>query len=357
MNHANQSGLTLDQLLKLPILMPIAKSEVFISATVEALKRLKSSGEIEEDSGNFSLTDPSKQKVPLSSSISPEHPIYFVAADLSEGAIREYREHYNIRVIPYDNSDGSHSGLRRILQQIDRFVPARKPEHAVTLHPESEIEAATALLLARRLQHFGSAQSEELVSPLVLFALNHANQSGLTLDQLLKLPILMPIAKSEVFISATVEALKRLKSSGEIEEDSGNFSLTDTSKKKVTGLSGIRLSMRKQAQAQFNSDMHTEYPALTSKDAEAAVELVLSVLVNVFRTRGLTIASKVFAGQSVGSEDVPEIFVWISDAAGRFDNEEVQYAFVEASRRFLVSPSRCSSQGGFSISVPLSRKS
>ena len=46
-----------------------------------------------------------------------------------------------------------------------------------------------------------------------------------------------------------------------------------------------------------------------------------------------------FAGQSVGSEDVPEIFAWISDAAGRFDNEEVQYAFVEASRRFLVSPS------------------
>lgn len=289
----------------------------------------------------YSISDPHISYIlqTATQTANPEHPIYLVAADLSEGDIREYREHFNVRVIPYDNPDGSHSGLRRILQQIDKFVPARKPEHVVTRHPESEIEAATALLIARRLQNFSSAQSDELVSPLILVALNYSNQSGLTLEQLLKLPMLSPIAKNESFRNATIEAVKNLKSSGEVEEESGKFFLTDTAKEKVAGLSGIRLSMREEALARFNSDMYAEYPALTSRDAEAAAELILSVFVNVFRTRGLTIASGVFAGQSVGSEDLPEIFAWISDAAGRFDKEEVQYAFVEASRKFLVSPS------------------
>ena len=269
----------------------------------------------------------------------PERPIYLIAADLSLGEIREYREHFNVRVIPYENPDNSHSGLRLQLQVVDRFVPSRKPVHALQTHPETEVEAATALHIARRLQYFGSAKSVELVSPLIRIALSQANGSGLTHDQLFKLPMLTPIAKSDDFRSAAVNALEALKNLGEVTEATGNFFLTDVGNEKLEGLVSIRRSGQRQALAQFENDMRAEYPELTSKQTKEAADLLSRVFVNVFRARGLAIASGVFAGQSVGSEDVPEIFGQISDAGGRFDDERVKYAFMEAVRRFLLEPS------------------
>jgi len=55
----------------------------------------------------------------------PEHPIFFITSDINEVEQREYRERYNIVVIPYENPDGRHARLRRLLTVADKFIVPR----------------------------------------------------------------------------------------------------------------------------------------------------------------------------------------------------------------------------------------
>ena len=52
-------------------------------------------------------------------------PVCWLAPYMGMKERNDYLEKYRIRVIPYDNSDGKHSGLLRLLQTVSDFVPPR----------------------------------------------------------------------------------------------------------------------------------------------------------------------------------------------------------------------------------------
>jgi hypothetical protein len=52
-------------------------------------------------------------------------PVCWIAPDVPYTVVREYLEKYRIRVITYDNRDGNHSNLARLVESISDFVPPR----------------------------------------------------------------------------------------------------------------------------------------------------------------------------------------------------------------------------------------
>ena len=61
-------------------------------------------------------------------------------------------------------------------------------------------------------------------------------------------------------------------------------------------------------------------------------------MVTTFANRGLTIANKIFSGQSAGSEELSDIFGYIAEAARSLEGENLKAAFVEAAYRFVIDP-------------------
>ena len=52
-------------------------------------------------------------------------PICWIAADVPPDSRRKYLETYRIRVISYDNQDGTHNNLIRLVENISDFIPPR----------------------------------------------------------------------------------------------------------------------------------------------------------------------------------------------------------------------------------------
>ena len=121
---------------------------------------------------------------------SPQHPIYMAAADFTEAGEREFLEKYNIVLVPYSNSYGTHSELRRILKTADRFVVPRKrliDKSKIDSRPEEEIESAVAIFLYRRLQ---GIQATDYLAPLILSGLYAAGTEGTVSENIISLPVL-----------------------------------------------------------------------------------------------------------------------------------------------------------------------
>ena len=73
----------------------------------------------------YNLSDPEflflfEQAKSLSS---PDKPIYMFASGFENSDILNHYKDYNIRIIPYDNSDGTHKDLIRTLLRYDPFSP------------------------------------------------------------------------------------------------------------------------------------------------------------------------------------------------------------------------------------------
>jgi hypothetical protein len=52
-------------------------------------------------------------------------PICWIAPDVPVTTIREYLKEFKIRVISYDNTDGTHRNLLRLIENISQFIPPR----------------------------------------------------------------------------------------------------------------------------------------------------------------------------------------------------------------------------------------
>lgn len=65
-------------------------------------------------------------------------PICWVAPDVKDIQKREYLDNYRIRVIPYDNRDGEHKNLLRLIDSINDFIPPR-----TAVHINSQIQKIT----------------------------------------------------------------------------------------------------------------------------------------------------------------------------------------------------------------------
>lgn len=269
----------------------------------------------------------------------PQHPIYMTAADFTKADEKDFLEKYNIVLVRYSNSDGTHSGLRRILKTADRFIaPRRRFRERSGIDPrsEEEIESAIAIFLYRRLQ---GLQATDYLSPLILSGLYSANAEGIASENITTLPVLQKLKKTETnydeIINENVSDLIEQRLVSVVE---GNLQITSDGRAKVEEYHAIRKMEMDQAYGQFRLDLRNACNDVEDSQLNQCQKLAQEVIVDSFANRGLVIAKKIFSKQSASPEELSDVFGPVSDKAAEIENMELRTAFIEAVHQFLVEP-------------------
>jgi len=107
-----------------------------------------------------SLDDPHLRHVlkAASAGSSVNQPVCWIAPDVSIDQSREYLRNHRIHVVSYENRDGTHHNLLRLLESVSRILPARESVHVraeiaqqIPGQSESERSSAAALFVFNRM--------------------------------------------------------------------------------------------------------------------------------------------------------------------------------------------------------------
>ena len=292
-----------------------------------------------------SLEDPDIQIVlqTAKQTANQNRPIYLLATGANKIDIREFYQNYNIVLIPYDNIDNTHAQLRRMLLTADRFIQSRTKRIDLPVPMNTvERDAAVSLFLFRRLQvvqNDPAWTTAEYLGPLILHA------AGLEVPPR-HLTELLSIAPFQSMVSASDPSLlltsieitcRELQAHGLLQTVEP-LALADKGRTLAQTLKSTRDLERSQAIGQFLSTLRHIFPTLSEKEAELSRMLIEECIVESFRRRGLAIAGSIFGSQSVGADDLTDLFASISTSAASFSNNNLQLAFTEAAHEFLTAP-------------------
>jgi SIR2-like protein len=293
-----------------------------------------------------SMSDPDLQLIlqVAKQNAATNRPVYMIVANLQRAEQREYSEKYNISAITYGDVDGSHAQLRRLLLTADRYVVKRN-ERSDSLPPESgiDVEVASSLLLFRRLQTYrlqASTTATEYLAPLVLYSLGSAGASELTISELTATAPFASLAKGTskdnltAVLTSVVNDLKTQKLVMGID----TFSLTPAGAERVAEVTSLRSIERDQALGQFALSLALIMPAIDANQQQLAKDVLESTLVDIFRKRGLAIASSLFADHRVEADDLSELFSAVYQSSAALPEGDVRAAFAEAAYDFIVTP-------------------
>jgi len=292
-----------------------------------------------------SISDPNIQIIMESAkeAASPDHPIYFITSGLTKGEIREYRERYNIIVFQYENGSNAHKNLRRLLATLDHFIIPRSDKYVEQLGQINEIEvsAASSIFLYRKLFEFNEENPllmESITESLVLKSLENIQKPGKKIDEVMSLPPISTLKYTAELKETVLSALSILKENGLVESDEEKYWNTQSGEQRVKEVEDYRILQEDQALGQFIVDLQSDL-LNTDKDLiQTLRNLFKDVLIEAFRTRGLTITRALCSSKSIGVEDLPEIFRLITNAATKIANNEEQLAFIDAAYKFIVTP-------------------
>jgi hypothetical protein len=288
-----------------------------------------------------SITDPDLQLI-LSTAkhtANPRHPIFMFLANATDGDAREFLERFNIRLISYHDTDNSHRELKSLILLANRFIVAREAAlPASSRINDDEILAASSLFIFRNLQTLVSEEPvQTLLGPLVLGALATAGKA-LTLDELLKCPAITPLAAAPKLRESLQECMDSLIASNHLKAEGITIALTKEGSVACKEASGKRKVEEQQAFGQFELVLRQKLPTITNTDCVRAKEVFRESLINSFRARGLALANVIITGQSLGADDLVDLFRSLTSQAQKLDRAELRMAFVEAAHAFLVEP-------------------
>lgn len=128
-----------------------------------------------------SLTDPHIRHVLTAAKTGSGivQPVVWLAPDANDEQRREFLERHRIRVVSYDNRDGRHTNLLRLLRDVSQFVPPHERVKiqaelvaAIPTGPRSDSAAASALLVYNTVTE--SDPLEQLRVKLIVAALESA---------------------------------------------------------------------------------------------------------------------------------------------------------------------------------------
>lgn len=269
----------------------------------------------------------------------PQHPIYIAATGLTNADEQEYSEKYNIEVVGYSNSDGTHSELQRILKSVDRFiVPRARLNNRGEIAPssEEEIEAATAIFLYRHLQ---GVQTSDYLSPLILSGLYSASPEGVVSKNITSLPTLKMFMKEGTDYGETIDqTISELNQQDLISVIDGNIKITSEGCAKVQEFQSIRENEKNQAYGQFKLKLRDIYNNVNDLQLTECERLAKEVIVASFENRGSVIANKIFSDRSPRPKELSDVFGYVSDKAFEIEEMELRSAFIDAMHQFLIEP-------------------
>ena len=251
----------------------------------------------------------------------PLKPVFMIAPDPKDSEVRRFDEQFNIKVIPYDNRDGSHGFLSRVLSLYGQFMTS-KP---VTLDPVPDADKALSLHILRRLN---KCRHNVDVENYLLQNIPASNE-----DPMLKSALKKPGVIGAVDFS---EPINHLKDMGLAEIEGEKVRRTVAGDKKVDDSLCEYRGWKNTAYDEFITNFGS---ALPTKDEKSIRSLAEGVIETVFSRHGMAMANVVFNGEEIPGDDMVGLFQIVARAATNIEKPEWKVMFLESVKRFLTQPS------------------
>lgn len=283
----------------------------------------------------YSAEDPDfKQQLDRAKKISnPASPVYMFTANMSSEKIDELFLKENIRVIPYDNSDGKHSQLTKLLKQYDAFIPHRGTRLVGKTESDFyESEIASSIFLYTEIV-FQSSDTQIIINAFANCILSVLQKRKLPLVEIQKILREKKIAFDKNQIE---ESLKNLIKNNFVYENGNWFSLTEKGQEFLTS----NKRQFDEYRMRFN-----EYCKIYLKNQSIPQPEIDKIIVNLhrgleilFKKRGLEIARRVISDSDDEINFAFDIAAAFEETFANFSSTEYNH-FIELLINILQTPS------------------
>lgn len=275
---------------------------------------------------------------------SPDHPVFMFAADLDPDQIRKYYQQLNIRVIGYENKDGTHRELQRLLKRYDPFV-AKRESPTLGLEPIDESTAILAssmhLFTQLRLADTTDACIEKAYACAILEILSGLpGKREVSIDTIRKPLVKETFAASGIDPTAMQKALDCLYSVGFISLSPDHLSVTLEPKgqEALAIVKTERDLLRETFERRCRLFLRREYPNLNDESAKSVMDALQIGLVRAYEKRGMEIARSAFSNDVVNVSDATDILETINRASSGVSGNDQRLAFADLMIEVVLRP-------------------
>ena len=262
-------------------------------------------------------------------------PVCWIAPDVSVDASKEYLENYRIRVISYDNRDGSHRNLVNLVKSISDFVPPRdsipirQSLARVSESPLGGNAAAPGFFVFNKLaaQTSFDGKRVDVVAAAISAALPQLQQADpFTLAEALELVGWPPSLPMSADLQQTVG--QKLVVDGVLLAAGDRFSIAPGAVAVAAQEKGRFDHLRDQFNRSLQLRLRSTFPALSDDQVTEVARDIEDALTGFFREGGLTLASTLSATATGLSVTVPaSVVTFINEASARYPDHLRRQAF------------------------------
>jgi SIR2-like domain len=271
-------------------------------------------------------------------------PVCWIAPDVHPTIVREYLEKYRIRVVSYDNRDGTHRNLARLVEQISDFVPPRLSIHRAAANerasgsPLGTSAGAPGFFVFTKL----SAQTdfEEKRISVMVAALRAA------VPRLLELPSFSVQQALEISgwppsLSVPSELATRVAaqsvSDGLLIAQGSNFKVGPNAQSLAKVDHDGFQHLRNRFQTSIANRLRREFESLSDAEVKEVAVDIDAALTGYFREGGLTLASTLAAASQGAPLTLPSsVLRFLNEASAKYDDYLRRQAFAAVSLQAFI---------------------
>jgi hypothetical protein len=266
-----------------------------------------------------------------------EQPVCWIAPDVSYQESRDFLEKYRIRVIPYDNRDGEHKNLLKLIENINEFIPARpivriqEQIERVSISPLGDNAAAPGFFVFNIFAQKGDFEEKriDIVAGAIVSTLPELSAIGeFTLRDALNM------TGWPADVSPDSEFLKKIEDRA-IEQEilipvDGKFKVNNKAEALAQENRKSYSALRDRFKQALLLRLRRDYSGLNEAQASTVAADIEASLTGYFREGGLSLASTLFSSRHYGN--VPSsIIPFITMASARYDDLLMRQAFFTVS--------------------------
>jgi hypothetical protein len=273
---------------------------------------------------------------------SPGKPIFMIAADLDPVTVRDLHLRCNIRVLAYNNPDGKHRELFRLLHRYDPFI-AKRASATIGLPPVDEAASALAaslhLFTKLRMQSGPGSCIEKTYACSLLQVLN---------DLARPVPIaelghsLLGRLRSVRSIDPAVleQALSSLHDQGFVSLDPARttISIAPPGLELIATLAAEGKVIREKYHLRCTKFLKEQY-SLVDSDCQMVADALNKGVIRAFERRGIEIARSVFTDDPVDLSDATDLLDTVNATAATIATPRLHAALADLMIEIILRPS------------------
>lgn len=262
-------------------------------------------------------------------------PICWIAPDVTREERKEYLEKYRIRVLAYDNRDGSHINLLRLIQNISEFIPPRtsvsirEQIKMISYSPLGESGAAPGFFVFNKLA--AQSEYEEKRVDIILAAIQAviATLSKLGTFSMEKAFDLAGWPSKMLIPPNFLQEVKdKAIQSGLLVETSIGLTVGQNAETIAAQSKNQFDHLRNRYKQQLKLRLKGKFPSLSDAETSLIATDIEASLAGYFREGGLSLSSTLFSSYHAKSNLVPSSIIdFINEASAKYDGLLMRQAF------------------------------